>query len=95
MTNSRPYSYIISILGFKLSVLFMFLRIAVDRNYRITIIMIAIACTCFHFCFLIVQINLCHPVSSYFDISGLYKLTYINLRWQSSGILLLLGDPAL
>jgi len=55
--------YIISILGFKLSLLFMFFRIAIDRTYRIVIIMIAIACSCFHLSFLLVQINLCHPVS--------------------------------
>lgn len=63
MRLTRGHSYITSILGFKLSLLFMFLRIAVDRTYRMVVIMIAVACTCFHFCFLIVQINLCRPVS--------------------------------
>ncbi|KIM93489.1 hypothetical protein OIDMADRAFT_96199, partial [Oidiodendron maius Zn] len=59
--------YITSILGFKLSLLFMFLRIAVDRTYRIAIIIIAVACTCFHLCFLLVQINLCRPVAKQWD----------------------------
>jgi len=56
-------SYITSILGFKLSLLYSFLRIAVVKYYRVTIICIAAACTAFHICFLIVQLNLCNPVS--------------------------------
>ena len=55
--------YISSILGFKLSLLLSFLRIAINRTYRFTIIAIFVACIAFHLSFLLVQLNLCQPVS--------------------------------
>lgn len=56
-------SYITSILGFKLSLLFSFLRIANDKGYKRAVLGIIICCTIFHIVFLMVQINLCTPVS--------------------------------
>ena len=56
-------SYITSIWGFKLSLLFSFLRIAAEKKYKLAIIGIMAACTAFNFSFLMVQINLCSPVS--------------------------------
>ena len=56
-------SYITSILGFKISLLLAFWRIAANQTYRHVIIGIMIACIVFHISFLIVQINLCQPVS--------------------------------
>lgn len=62
--NQRTISsYITSILGFKLSLLFSFLRIAAEKRYRVAIIVIATLCTIFNLIFLIVQINICSPVS--------------------------------
>jgi hypothetical protein len=64
-------SYITSILGFKLSLLFSFLRIAAERSYKNTIIGIMVACTAFNLSFLLVQLNLCTPVSLYLtDLSS-------------------------
>ncbi|KAL3426781.1 integral membrane protein [Phlyctema vagabunda] len=59
--------YILSILGFKLSLLFSFLRIAVERVHRMAIMVIIGLCTAHSFCFLIVQINLCSPISKQWD----------------------------
>ncbi|KAE8445050.1 hypothetical protein EG329_013764 [Mollisiaceae sp. DMI_Dod_QoI] len=59
--------YICAILGFKLSIIFSFLRIAVDRTYRIAIICIAITCSMFYFCFFVAQLNFCHPVAKSWD----------------------------
>ncbi|KAH8654953.1 hypothetical protein BGZ60DRAFT_568081 [Tricladium varicosporioides] len=59
--------YILSILGFKLSLLFSFLRIAVEQRHRAGIIMIIVACTAFHLSFLLVQINLCNPIAKQWD----------------------------
>ncbi|KAG4419136.1 hypothetical protein IFR04_007732 [Cadophora malorum] len=61
--------YIISILGFKISVIFTFLRTAVDIKYRRTIIALSIACCLFHFCFFVAQLNLCNPVTKQWDPS--------------------------
>ncbi|RFU28978.1 hypothetical protein B7463_g7354, partial [Scytalidium lignicola] len=59
--------YISSILGFKLALLFSFLRIVVATSYRYALIGIMVACCAFHFCFLVVQINLCNPVAKQWD----------------------------
>ncbi|KUJ12622.1 uncharacterized protein LY89DRAFT_623821 [Mollisia scopiformis] len=59
--------YICAILGFKLSIIFAFLRIAVDRTYRIGIICISITCSAFYFCFFVAQLNFCFPVSKSWD----------------------------
>jgi hypothetical protein len=59
--------YITSILGFKLSLLFSFYRIAIERAHRIVIVVVMALCVAFHFCFLVVQINLCTPVNKQWD----------------------------
>jgi hypothetical protein len=58
------YSYITSILGFKLSLMLTYLRIMPKGASRSATIMVIVACVLFHLCFLIVQVNLCQPVSS-------------------------------
>ncbi|CZR59973.1 uncharacterized protein PAC_09868 [Phialocephala subalpina] len=59
--------YICGILGFKLSIIFAFLRIAVDRTYRIGIICVAITCSVYYFCFFVAQLNFCAPVAKAWD----------------------------
>ncbi|KAH9207448.1 hypothetical protein DL95DRAFT_248702, partial [Leptodontidium sp. 2 PMI_412] len=61
--------YITSILGFKISAIFTFLRTAVDLTYRRVIIGLAITCSIFHFCFFVAQLNLCNPVAKQWDPS--------------------------
>ncbi|KAH7410595.1 hypothetical protein BKA64DRAFT_771785 [Cadophora sp. MPI-SDFR-AT-0126] len=61
--------YIISILGFKISAIFTFLRTAVDLIYRRAIIALSIACCFFHFCFIIAQLVRCNPVAKQWDPS--------------------------
>ncbi|PVH74122.1 hypothetical protein DL98DRAFT_357030, partial [Cadophora sp. DSE1049] len=61
--------YIISILGFKISVIFTFLRTAVDLTYRRAIIALSVACCLFHFCFFVAQLNLCNPVAKQWNPS--------------------------
>ncbi|KAL2059762.1 hypothetical protein VTL71DRAFT_10146 [Oculimacula yallundae] len=61
--------YILSIFGFKISAIFTFLRTAVDLNYRRTIVALAIACSTFHFCFFVAQLNRCTPVAKQWDPS--------------------------
>ncbi|KAF8850705.1 hypothetical protein BDZ45DRAFT_751421 [Acephala macrosclerotiorum] len=56
--------YICAILGFKIGIIFAFLRIAVDRTYRISIICVAVICSAFYFCFFVAQLNFCTPVST-------------------------------
>ncbi|KAJ4318376.1 hypothetical protein N0V84_006885 [Fusarium piperis] len=61
--------YISSILGFKLSLLLSYLRfMAAGFWYKATVI-VAVACTLFHFSFLMAQINLCTPVRKQWDAS--------------------------
>ncbi|KAF1829899.1 hypothetical protein BDW02DRAFT_535275 [Decorospora gaudefroyi] len=59
--------YITSILGFKLSLLFTYLRFMTKGPARIATIVVIVACTAFHLCFLIVQLNLCQPVAKQWD----------------------------
>ncbi|CZT43346.1 uncharacterized protein RSE6_03371 [Rhynchosporium secalis] len=59
--------YILSIFGFKISAIFTFLRMAVDLTYRRTITALAIACSMFHFCFFVAQLNRCSPVAKQWD----------------------------
>ncbi|TVY40006.1 Satratoxin biosynthesis SC1 cluster protein [Lachnellula subtilissima] len=61
--------YISSIWGFKLSLLFSFLRIAAEKKYKIAIIGLMVACTIFNLCFLIIQLNLCIPAAKQWDPS--------------------------
>jgi len=63
---SEPF-YICAILGFKLSILFTFLRIATDRLYRLGVVGIAVTCSMFHFCFFVVQLHLCNPTAKQWD----------------------------
>ncbi|EFQ93535.1 hypothetical protein PTT_09115 [Pyrenophora teres f. teres 0-1] len=55
--------YITSILGFKLSLLLSYLRFMPKGAARNTTIMLIVACTLFHISFLVVQVNLCQPIS--------------------------------
>ncbi|KAK7991070.1 satratoxin biosynthesis SC1 cluster protein 4 [Apiospora arundinis] len=57
---SAPF-YIISVLCFKLSLLFSYLRIIPGRRWRITIITVAVGCIMFHFIYLVVQMSRCLP----------------------------------
>ncbi|KAN0120307.1 hypothetical protein V8E51_002515 [Hyaloscypha variabilis] len=63
---SSPF-YVCAILGFKLSILFTFLRIATDRLHRLAIVGLAITCSMFHFCFFVIQLHLCNPVAKQWD----------------------------
>ncbi|KAG4443064.1 hypothetical protein IFR05_001460 [Cadophora sp. M221] len=65
---SAPF-YILSLLGFKISAIFTFLRTAVDLTYRRVIVALAITCSIFHFSFFIAQLNLCNPVAKQWDPS--------------------------
>lgn len=58
----RSYSYINSILGFKLSLLLSYLRFFPAGLFRTLNTIVAVACVMFHISFLVVQINLCTPV---------------------------------
>jgi hypothetical protein len=64
------YSYITSILGFKLSFMLTYLRFMPKGGARTTTIVVLVACVAFHLSFLIVQINLCTPVSFYPNINS-------------------------
>ncbi|KAF2032100.1 hypothetical protein EK21DRAFT_87481 [Setomelanomma holmii] len=59
--------YITSILGFKLSLMLTYLRFMTKGAARYATIGVMIACTAFHLCFLLVQINLCQPVAKQWD----------------------------
>ncbi|KAH7346197.1 hypothetical protein BKA65DRAFT_551128 [Rhexocercosporidium sp. MPI-PUGE-AT-0058] len=61
--------YILSILGFKISAIFSFLRTAVDLIYRRAIIAVVITCSLFHFCFFVAQLTRCNPVGKQWDPS--------------------------
>ncbi|KAH7134113.1 hypothetical protein EDB81DRAFT_597376, partial [Dactylonectria macrodidyma] len=61
--------YITSILGFKLSLLFSYLRFMPSGRSRIATVVVMVACTMFHIAFLLVQINLCQPVAKQWDPS--------------------------
>jgi hypothetical protein len=55
--------YISSILGFKLALLFSYLRFIPTGIYRHVCIAVIVACVMFHLAFLLVQINLCQPIA--------------------------------
>lgn len=59
--------YISSILGFKLALLFSYLRFIPKGIYRYMTIGVIVACCLFHLSFLIVQINLCQPIALQWD----------------------------
>ncbi|KAM9885675.1 hypothetical protein VDGL01_00323 [Verticillium dahliae] len=62
-------SYITSIYGFKLSLLFSYLRIIPKGVYRYATYIVIALCSMFHLSFLIVQINLCTPTRLQWDTS--------------------------
>ncbi|KAH3907540.1 hypothetical protein HBI56_159650 [Parastagonospora nodorum] len=59
--------YITSILGFKLSLLFTYLRFMTKGGARNATITVIVACIAFHISFLLVQVNLCQPVAKQWD----------------------------
>ncbi|KAK0651726.1 hypothetical protein B0T16DRAFT_85461 [Cercophora newfieldiana] len=61
--------YISSILGFKLALLFSYLRFVPKGIYRHLCIGVIVACVLFHLSFLLVQINLCQPIAKQWDPS--------------------------
>lgn len=63
------HSYVTSILGFKLSLLLSYLRFMTAGWVRMTTIVVAVGCCLFHLAFLLVQINLCQPVSETYSPS--------------------------
>jgi hypothetical protein len=85
--------YITSILGFKLSLLVSFYRIAIQRAHRIVIIAIMVAVCAFHFTFLVVQLNLCTPVCQ--TIAQILDYETYTIRFPSSGIRRLKVVPVL
>lgn len=62
LTQSRN-SYITSILAFKLSLLLSYLRFIPKGAYRNVTYVVILLTVLFHLAFLLVQINLCQPVS--------------------------------
>ncbi len=62
MSNQSFLSYILSIYGFKLSLLCSYLRFVTTGGFRYAIIAVIVLNTLFHLSFLLVQINLCQPV---------------------------------
>ncbi|KAK3327949.1 hypothetical protein B0T19DRAFT_178260 [Cercophora scortea] len=61
--------YITSILAFKLSLLYSYLRFIPKGVYYKATIGIIVCCTLFHFSFLMVQVNLCQPIAKQWDQS--------------------------
>lgn len=63
MLTHRISSYISSILGFKISLLCSYLRFIPTGAYRWAVYVVFVLTVLFHLSFLLVQINLCSPVS--------------------------------
>ncbi|KAK4157504.1 hypothetical protein C8A00DRAFT_11628 [Chaetomidium leptoderma] len=59
--------YITSILGFKLALLFSYIRFVPIGAYRHTIVSVIALCIMFHLSFLLVQLNLCQPARKQWD----------------------------
>ncbi|KAK4044872.1 hypothetical protein C8A01DRAFT_42483 [Parachaetomium inaequale] len=59
--------YITSILGFKLALLFSYIRFVPIGAYRFTLFGVITACVLFHLSFLLVQFNLCQPARKQWD----------------------------
>ena len=59
--------YIVSILGFKLALLFSYLRFIPKGSYRMLCIAVIVGCTLFHLSFLVVQLCLCQPIAKQWD----------------------------
>jgi hypothetical protein len=60
---NEGHSYIAGILGFKLSLLLSYLRFMPKGAARNATVGVIIACILFRLTFLLVQVNLCQPVS--------------------------------
>ncbi len=84
---TRKLSYITSILGFKLSLLFSYLRFITTGPFRIICLAVIVLCTMFHLSFLLVQINLCQPVRalSAANRSGHPEMANEKPRLRSNG----------
>jgi hypothetical protein len=54
-------------LGFKLALMFPYLRFIPKGIYRHACISVIVACIMFHLSFLLVQINLCQPIAKQWD----------------------------
>ncbi|KAF1847677.1 uncharacterized protein K460DRAFT_384006 [Cucurbitaria berberidis CBS 394.84] len=65
--STNLHSYTSSILGFKISLLLMYLRFMTKGAARTTTIAFIIACVLFHLSFLLVQSNLCQPAVKQWD----------------------------
>ncbi|KAJ4391271.1 hypothetical protein N0V93_004888 [Gnomoniopsis smithogilvyi] len=61
--------YILGILGFKLSLLFAYMRFMPQGPYRHATYVVIVLTTLFHLSFLITQINLCNPIQAQWDSS--------------------------
>lgn len=55
-------SYITSIMSFKISLMLTYLRFMPKGAARTATIVVIVLCILFHLAFLIIQLNLCHPV---------------------------------
>ncbi|KAL0938638.1 uncharacterized protein CTRU02_205248 [Colletotrichum truncatum] len=63
----KPYHYVLGIWGFKMSLLFSYLRFFPAGPYRITTIIVATACTMGHIAFICVFLFLCTPIEKQYD----------------------------
>ncbi|KAK1999627.1 integral membrane protein [Colletotrichum falcatum] len=61
--------YVVGIWGFKMSLLFSYLRFFPDGRYRIGTIIVAVACTMAHIAFVLVFVFLCTPIEKQYDPS--------------------------
>ncbi|EMD67534.1 hypothetical protein COCSADRAFT_168722 [Bipolaris sorokiniana ND90Pr] len=59
--------YITSIMTFKISLMLTYLRFMPKGAARTATIVVIVLCVLFHLAFLIVQINLCHPIAMQWD----------------------------
>lgn len=89
LTHARN-SYITSILGFKLSLLLSYLRFMPKGAYRYTTFVVILLTILFHLAFLLVQINLCQPVSTGSTAGVTNAVTDSRCRSQHNGIQALL-----
>lgn len=85
LTHARN-SYITSILGFKLSLLLSYLRFMPKGAYRYTTFVVILLTVLFHLAFLLVQINLCQPVSTGSTAGVTNAVTDSRCRSQHNGI---------
>lgn len=82
-------SYITSILGFKLSLLLSYLRFMPKGAYRYITFVVILLTVLFHLAFLLVQINLCQPVSARSTAQVAQPVTNSRHRSKPNGTLAL------